>query len=217
MNAPFLPRLSLARPGERELARFLAEEAELDFSYEEVGFSDHRSPAGYNLDHNRVRLGTGAADFEAARAALHGWRMFPRPWTEIWPPDAPIQPGTVVVVLFRLFGLWWLSSSRIVYLVDEATPVRRAGFAYGTLPGHVEQGEERFTVELHPDGAVWYDLRAFSRPRAPLVRLGYPFARRLQRRFVRDSQEAMRQAVAGKAGGTGVAGTEDSMEGRPPR
>jgi uncharacterized protein (UPF0548 family) len=26
-------------------------------------------------------------------------------------------------------------------------PVRRFGFAYGTLPDHVESGEERFTVE----------------------------------------------------------------------
>jgi len=48
-----------------------------------------------------------------------------------------------------------------VYVIDETVPVRRFGFAYGTLPAHVEQGEERFSVELHADGAVWYDLRAF--------------------------------------------------------
>ncbi len=73
--------------------------------------------------------------------------------------------------------------------------MRRFGFAYGTLPAHVEQGEERFTVERHANGEVWYDLRAFSKPRYWPVRIGKPLARRLQRRFVRDSQRAMLAAV----------------------
>jgi uncharacterized protein (UPF0548 family) len=73
---------------------------------------------------------------------------------------------------------------------------QRFGFAYGTLPGHAESGEERFTVEWHEaDGAVWYDILAFSRPRRLLARLGYPLARRLQKRFARDSAAAMRRAV----------------------
>ncbi len=51
----------------------------------------------------------------------------------------------------------------------------RFGFAYGTLPGHVESGEERFLVEWdRGDDAVWYDILAFSRPNHVLTRLGYP-------------------------------------------
>jgi uncharacterized protein (UPF0548 family) len=92
-------------------------------------------------------------------------------------------------------GLWWLNACCIVYVIDETEPVRSFGFAYGTLAAHVERGEERFSVELHADGAVWYDLRAFSRPRYWPVRLTKPLARCLQRRFVRDSQAAMQQAV----------------------
>ena len=73
----------------------------------------------------------------------------------------------------------------------------RFGFAYGTLPGHAESGEERFLVEWdRADDAVWYDILAFSRPRHPLARLGYPLTRRTQRRFARDSAAAIRQAVA---------------------
>jgi uncharacterized protein (UPF0548 family) len=93
-------------------------------------------------------------------------------------------------------GLWWLNACRIVYVIDEAAPVRRFGFAYGTLPAHVEEGEERFSIEQLADGSVWYDLRAFSRPRYWPVRLAKPVARRLQRRFVRESQAAMQRAVA---------------------
>jgi hypothetical protein len=101
-------------------------------------------------------------------------------------------------VIARLLGLWWLNACRIVYVVDEAGPVQRFGFAYGTLPEHAESGEERFTVEWHEtDAAVWYDILAFSRPQQLLARLGYPLARRLQKRFARGSAAAMRRAVEG--------------------
>ena len=59
-----------------------------------------------------------------------------------------------------------------------------------------ESGEERFTVEWHEaDDAVLYDIVAFSRPQQFLTRLGYPFARRMQKRFARDSAAAVRRAV----------------------
>jgi uncharacterized protein (UPF0548 family) len=53
------------------------------------------------------------------------------------------------------------------------------------------KGEELFSVERHADGTVWYRVLAFSRPRYWLVRLTKPLARRLQRKFVRDSKAAM--------------------------
>ena len=118
-------------------------------------------------------------------------------WVEAWPPETPIQAGQVVAVIARLFGLWWLNACRIVYVVDEQGPVQRYGFACGTLPEHAESGEERLTVEWHEaDDAAWYDILAFSRPQQLLARWGYPFARRLQKRFARDSAAAMRRAVA---------------------
>src|ERR1700677_393327 len=84
---------------------------------------------------------------------------------------------------------------RIVYVVEDDAAPERYGFAYGTLPDHAEIGEERFTVEFNPDDqTVWYDIYAFSRPRM-LTRLAYPLSRGLQKRFARNSLEAMRQAV----------------------
>jgi uncharacterized protein (UPF0548 family) len=110
-------------------------------------------------------------------------------------PETPVQAGEVVAVIARLFGLWWLNACRIVYIMDEEGPVKRFGF--GTLPEHAESGEERFTMELHEqDDAVWYDILAFSRPQQVLARLGYPFARRLQKRFAKDSMEAMLRAIS---------------------
>ena len=114
---------------------------------------------------------------------------------------SPIQAGQVVAVIAWLFGLWWLNACRIVYLVEEEGPVKRFGFAYGTLPQHAESGEERFSVEWHEqDNAVWYDILAFSRPNQLLARLGYPLVRRAQKRFGRDSAAALLQIVQADAG-----------------
>ncbi len=189
-----LPSWSLVEPSPAAIAAFLAREESSEFSYVERGESESGAPAGYNLDHNRVRVGEGEADFAAACAALRSWRMFPAPWTRIEPPVAPVRVGQTFAMVAHAFG-WWVSGVRIVYFVDDPAPTRRFGFAYGTLVAHVEQGEERFMVEMLPDGSVWFDLRAFSRPRHPLVRLAKPLARRLQRRFVKDAQRAMQRAV----------------------
>lgn len=186
---------SFQKPSEEEIGAFLTSQSRNRFSYPEVGCSRGGAPAGYDLDHNRVALGKGPAVFEAACAALRCWQMFPAPWTRIHPPNTLIQTGNVVAMLARVFGLWWLNACRIVYVIDEKEPVRRFGFAYGTLPGHVERGEERFAIEWDKDDVVWYDVRAFSRPRYWPVRLAYPLARRLQRRFVRESQARMREIV----------------------
>lgn len=188
------------------MAEFLREVSPCAVSYAEVGATadNDARPAGYTVDHNRQRVGDGEADFASACEALRAWRMFPRPWTRILPERAPLREGQVVAMLAQAFGVWWLSACRIVYTLDERGAVRRYGFAYGTLPAHVEQGEERFSVELLADGSVWYDIRAFSRPRYWPVRLAKPLARRLQARFVAESKAAMCDAVAAsrKAAGT---------------
>ena len=191
------PRWSLRAPPASEVAAFVAEQQAGKFSYADVGRTRHDDahPAGYDIDRNRVLLGRGEADFATARRALEHWRMFPAPWTRIMTAGPGIQSGQTIAMQAHALGLWWLNACRIVYVLDETAAVRRWGFAYGTLGAHVEEGEERFSVELHPDGGVWYDLRAFSRPRYWPVRLGKPLARQLQRRFARESLAAMRQAV----------------------
>jgi uncharacterized protein (UPF0548 family) len=175
------------------VARFIELQRGLAFTYDAVGATESGdAPDGFVLDHNRQQLGRGAAVFAHACDEIRGWRMFPAPWTVI-APRAPIVVGETVTVQIRTFGVWWLNAARIVYVVDEP---RRFGFAYGTLPGHAERGEERFTVEWLPDDTVWYDLRAFSRPRYWMARVAYPLTRALQHRFARDSKAAMVRGVS---------------------
>ncbi|QIN81757.1 DUF1990 family protein [Rubrobacter tropicus] len=150
------------------------------------------------MDHSRVRLGEGEEVFGRAVGALFAWKMFDVGWARLLPEDARVEVGATVGVLARHYGFWSLNLSRVVYGIEADGPVRRRGFAYGTLPEHGESGEERFTVEWHEDGSIFYDLYAFSRPAHPLARLGRPFARGLQRRFARDSLRAMVRAAGGE-------------------
>ena len=188
--------VSFSFPSNETIEAFLAQQRKLPVSYPEIGHSLDHTPAGYNIDHNRVLLGQGGKVFEQACAGLCAWTMFPAPWTRIMPANAPLEKGQVVAMLAHIYGLWWLNACRIVYTIDETIPVRRFGFAYGTLPGHVERGEERFSIEWHRDDSVWYDLRAFSQPRFWMVRLTKPLARGLQRRFAVESKLAMQRAVS---------------------
>lgn len=186
----------LRKPTAERMHRFLLEQARLPFTYAAVGATAETPPAGFAVDHARIKLGEGEAVFQAAKAAVRQWRPFQLGWVEMWSPDTPIRAGEVVAVMGRAIGLWWLNSCRIVYVIDESGPISKFGFAYGTLPGHVECGEERFLIEWHrEEKSVWYDILAFSRPNHFLTRLAYPLTRRLQERFRRDSAASMLRSV----------------------
>lgn len=185
----------LRLPQAADLAPFLAAENARPFTYADVEKSrepDFRAGDGFDHDRQRLAVGAGVEDFERAKNALRAWAHFPQAWTRILPENAPLLPGQTIAMFFRLFGLWWRNSCRIVYVIDEPA---RFGFAYGTLPAHLERGEELFLVELDAEDRVWYELRAFSRPRHLLARLGYPFVRSLQEKFRQDSALAVRRFV----------------------
>jgi uncharacterized protein (UPF0548 family) len=190
-----LPVFFLSKPTPDLIREFLQAQKSQPFSYAHVGASREQAPRGFDVDHHRVQLSSGPDTFQKACKALQQWKMFHIPWLTLCWPTAPIEPGTTVAILASHAGFWSLHACRIVYVVEEHGASERYGFAYGTLPQHSERGEERFTVEFHrEDDSVWYDVYAFSRPRL-MARLVYPYARMLQRRFARDSMNAMKEAV----------------------
>jgi uncharacterized protein (UPF0548 family) len=188
----------LREPSDDAVRRLLDDQRERPFSYAEVGVSrDGVAPAGYPVNAYRRRVGTGAAAYARAVDALRRWRMYALDWTRLCGPTTPPAPGLTAGVLAHHLGVWSLNAIRVVYVLDDDDDgVRRSGFAIGTLPAHVERGEERFTVEWHQrDDTVWYDLFAFATPSHPLARAAYPLARRVQRRFARDSAQAIEDAL----------------------
>jgi uncharacterized protein (UPF0548 family) len=184
------------KPSEESVRHFISSQRELPFSYSQPGATRaEAAPSGYNVDHSRIKLGDGGEAFQRAVTALRSWKQFDLGWLAIVPPDTAIEVGATVAVRAHTLGFWSLNACRIVYVIDEGEPVKKFGFAYGTLPDHVERGEERFAIEWYPDGSVFYDIYAFSRPQHPLVRLGFPVARKLQQKFVRNSLDVMVKTI----------------------
>jgi uncharacterized protein (UPF0548 family) len=182
----------IAKPTDCQLRDFVSSLAKQKYSYSQVGGTASVLPGSHNIDHNRIRLGSGAADWDRAVRAIRSWEMFNTGWTHLCWPETPIRIDSDVAILVSHFGFYSVNGARVVYLVDENGPVKRFGFAYGTLQDHAESGEERFTIEWNQqDNSVWYDLLAFSRPAHLLARLAFPLARRLQKQFAADSLSRM--------------------------
>ena len=190
-------------PSQSEIEARLGSQDE-PFSYPEVAATaDLGSPlpeslaATYDLDRHQFPLGTGRDLFERARSSLVTWRHFDIPWLEIHGATTPVRSGQVVATLVSVAGLWFLNPCRVVYTELPLDARNVAAFAYGTLRGHAECGEERFVVSFNPvTEEVWYEIAAFSRPAIVLSKLGYPLVRRLQRRFAVSSAQALARAAA---------------------
>ncbi|MEU6844025.1 DUF1990 domain-containing protein, partial [Streptomyces sp. NPDC046716] len=110
-------------------------------TYEEVGatLTAGELPSGYAHLDRRVRLGSGSDCFEWAGAAVLSWAAHRGAGFTVT-PDGPAREGTDVVVAAPLLRI----PCRVVRVVRSAD---RIGFAYGTLPGHLECGEEAFVVD----------------------------------------------------------------------
>ena len=176
-------QVGFQRPSLARLDAFSSQISGLPLSYPQQGSTKRVFPPGYDHDHYRFKIGQGNVDFDLARCCVLRLGMFPK-WAEAYLPSGAVGVGKEVTVVFRLLGLHWYNACRIIYLIDEPC---RFGFAYGTLTAHVECGEERFLISQSEDGTVCYYIDAFSRPAHWLARLGYPFARRFQKQFARDS------------------------------
>jgi uncharacterized protein (UPF0548 family) len=191
----------LTLPLDDEVRRFIATQEHEELSYPDVGATATTVPTGYNVDRNRIELGSGEHAWRRAVAAVRGWQMFNIPWLRFYWPSTPLQVGVVVAVSVRHFGFFSLNACRIIYVVDDngaltKSAISRFGFAYGTLGEHAESGEERFTVEWdRASDKVCYDILAFSRPRHTLAKLAYPLSRSLQKAFAECSKTAMSRAV----------------------
>jgi len=85
-----------------------------------------------------------------------------------------------VLLASALGPLKFTAPCRVVYVNSEAD---KAGFAYGTLPGHPESGEESFVLELRQDGTVTFTITALSRPATLLARFAGQIGRAVQGRI----------------------------------
>lgn len=152
--------------------------AAADLTYREVGATRNDSlPIGYDHVLRDVVVGSGRAVFERAADGLLSWQMHRKAGFAVTSSAGRAVPGAIVVLEAGWRPLHLTIPCRVVYTADEAD---RRGFAYGTLPGHPEQGEEAFLVVLTDAGDVRIRIRAFSRPASLLARAGGPLTRLAQ-------------------------------------
>jgi uncharacterized protein (UPF0548 family) len=148
-----------------------------DLTYDDVGGTQGTLPRGYH-HLRRVRvIGSGADAFAAAESALLGWQVQLRAGLRVTASESVVKPGAVVLLSAGTRPLQLRAPCRVVYTVTDA---RRRGFAYGTLPGHPERGEEAFVVEQREDGDVVFTITAFSKPATVAARVAGPLGRLIQ-------------------------------------
>lgn len=180
---------SFRRPSAASLDAVLARVAALPLTYGEIGLSALPvPPRGYVREHHEAELDV---TFEDARDALARFATHRLSYLFVHPPNARAELGRDVVVSARVGPLWSINPCRIV-TVEESE--ERFRYAYGTLPGHSESGEESFTVERTKGGRVRAETVAIARPLDPLARLGSPVAHVVQRRIKIDYMRALREA-----------------------
>jgi len=150
-----------------------------------LALADGRAPHEVGIDtswtvtdHAAV-LGEGPGCLAAASTRLLTWRAHAHAGVRV------SREGRLV----RLSVGPTLSPCLILH--EETTPTRTV-LVYGTLPGHVECGEEAFIVSMAENGQVSGRCVAFSRHAWWLARLGAPVARQVQRHVTRRYVDGMR-------------------------
>jgi uncharacterized protein (UPF0548 family) len=147
-------------------------------TYEGVGATAQTAPPGYEAL-RRSRL-IARRDFGSTVEDLMTWRVHEQAGLEVTASSPRVEEGTVLILRLGVGALALRAPCRVVYVVDEP---RRRGFAYGTLPGHPESGEELFVVHQRDDGQLAFTISAFSKHASAPAKIGGPITRWVQQRM----------------------------------
>jgi uncharacterized protein (UPF0548 family) len=181
----------LGRLSGTALAGIAEAAADSALTYSPVGATISGSlPSGYRHDRREIALPDRPDAFALAVKGLRRWVAHTGAGLAVEPRDPPTEGATVAVGI-GIGPLTAVAVCRVVAVVDEAD---RFGFAYGTLPGHPEQGEEAFLVERTEHGVV-FRIVAFSRRAEVLARLGGPVTRAVQAATLGRYLETLRSYV----------------------
>lgn len=178
------------------LATQLARAADLPFNYAEIGASlTGPPPSGYTPITADAVVGAGRACFDVIAGAIRSWQIQIRSGLRVKASGPAYVDADVA--LARLMGpIGIVLACRVVRIFDEP---RRSGFAYGTLQGHPEAGEEAFFVELADDDAVTFRVRGFTKPGTLATAIFAPVATILERQAVLAYLKAA-HALASRSG-----------------
>jgi uncharacterized protein (UPF0548 family) len=182
--------VGVGRPTAAQLEVRLAEAARAELSYDHVGSTLGSDESGGHSRHGvTLDLGAGEA-FDRGRDGLRRWACHRGIGATVHPPDAPLEIGSTLLVVLQVGPMSVIVPNRVVAVVDEFD---RFGFAYGTLDGHQERGEEAFVVERAADGRVRATVTVDAVPAKWAARAGSPivmwFSHQAARRYLASWRE----------------------------
>ena len=152
---------------------------------------------GSGIDVADVRSGTGtqyAGLLFEADGTPRAEQPTPQAEERYGPDGSPyITAGMTARLTLHLWRFPVTAPVKVVYVIDEPG---RSGFAYGTMAGHPESGEESWVVEHRDDDSVWLTIRSFSRPSSTFYRLASPVLRSVQKRYTKRYLRALHPVAA---------------------
>ncbi len=203
----------------RRARRVLTTLKDRPINFEDESLEEASPDDGWVVDDHCTSLGqepvgppSDGGPFAIARGLVRDYEFAdPALIRAIYDPSEPLANRSMLLE-GRFLGLRFLLGVRVVRIVDDVVErngcfVRRWGWSYRTLKGHLETGQMDFEVVKWLDtGEVEFRIHAVSRPARipnPVVRAGFRLlGRRLQLRFARVAGERMRHLVEARLAGT---------------
>ena len=185
--------IKIGRPSVPDMDRMVRLAADAELTYDFVGSTLHPDAWPQRSAHcEQVELGRGEACFAAAIAGLRDWVCQQGIGAVVHPADAPLVVGSNLIVVLPAGPFSIVVPDRVVEVVDEP---RRFGFAYGTLDGHQERGEESFLIEHLDHDTVRATIRVDAHAATVAARLAAPVVGMIQRRALRGYLKALQTHV----------------------
>jgi uncharacterized protein (UPF0548 family) len=191
----------LGRLSDGERARLLAAARRSAPTYDHVGSTLDRGRDDRAVRTRQLDVGRGQGAFDAARRAVRSWVPQRALGAEVVPADQLVALDESVVVVLRAGPFYVIAPNRIVVVIDEP---RCFAFAYGTLPGHPERGEESFSVDWRTDDTVRATIRVHAGPAIAAARAMGPLVGVLQGLAVGRYLRSIGRAVAAETQETSV-------------
>lgn len=180
--------ISLTKPKDSKVYELLARP--MDFRHP-TGSLKSGCPSGFVVTQDSAELGD-SRNFSIAKEGIRAMAHFPS-WTT--PYVTTLAPESPMALVSRQLGFYCLNLCKVIEVIDNSN---RFGFVYGATSQHAECGEEIFVVSKLGNKTI-YHIKSHSRPGHPLAWLGYPIVRNLQKKFMRDSCQAIQRYVVDKA------------------
>jgi uncharacterized protein (UPF0548 family) len=172
-----------------DAARLLADAEAAELTYDHIGSTLDPDSWPGRRPHSETRLlGSGREAFELAATRLREWACQRHLGADLVPERPAASVGTTALVVLRLVVGALVVPVRVVGVIDEPD---RYGWAYGTLPGHPERGEEGFLVRIADDGVVSATIAVDAVAADPIAKLGGPVTGALQRQALRRYLDAL--------------------------